>query len=122
MYYPGSDHFLIPDPDPNIFTSRILHEKWNAKLLFSCFLCFQQQSLILSLGKKFRDPEKIHPGSGSRIKGVKKRLIRIRNTGQQHQFLSQKIPVPFAIRNEPKLRTTAISMAPLFNDVHCKEI
>jgi hypothetical protein len=32
MFYPrsGSDHFLIPDPDQNIFSSRILHEKWNA--------------------------------------------------------------------------------------------
>jgi hypothetical protein len=45
----------VPDPDPTIFSSRIqtffhprswiLHEKWNANLDFSCFLCFQEQSL-----------------------------------------------------------------------------
>jgi hypothetical protein len=39
----GSIHFLIPDP--SLFSSRILHKKWKANLLFSCFLCFQEQSL-----------------------------------------------------------------------------
>jgi hypothetical protein len=49
MFYPGSDHFLVPDP--NIF-----------------FLL-----LMKVLVKKIRDPEKkIHFGSGSRIHGVKK--------------------------------------------------
>jgi hypothetical protein len=52
MFNPGSDHFLIPYPDPNIFYSRILHEKWNANLLFSCFLCIQEQSLSLSHSQK----------------------------------------------------------------------
>jgi hypothetical protein len=51
---PGSDHFFIPDPDPNNFSSRILHEKWNAILLFSCCLCFQEQSL--NLGHSEKDP------------------------------------------------------------------
>jgi hypothetical protein len=49
-------------PYPNIFSSRIqiqtffspwiLHEKWNANLLFSCFLCFQEQSLSLIHSQK----------------------------------------------------------------------
>jgi hypothetical protein len=34
----GSEHFLIPDPDPIIFSSQILHEKWNANLLFFLLL------------------------------------------------------------------------------------
>jgi hypothetical protein len=34
----------------------------------------------ISLGSEIRDPEKIHPGSGSRVQGVKKHRIRIRNT------------------------------------------
>jgi hypothetical protein len=40
MFYPGSgsDHFLIPDADLNIFSSRIVHDKWNANLLFSWLL------------------------------------------------------------------------------------
>jgi hypothetical protein len=46
---------------------------------FSCILFFQEQSLIvIVIVKKIRDPEyeiqdpeKIHPGSGSRIQGVK---------------------------------------------------
>jgi hypothetical protein len=42
-------------PDPNIFSSRIPHEKWNANFLFSCFLCFQEQSLSLSHNQK--DPQ-----------------------------------------------------------------
>jgi hypothetical protein len=70
-FYPGSDHFLIPDPDPNIFSSRTLHEKWNANLLFPCCLCFKEQSLRLSHSQK-------DPGSGknsSRIQGVKKHRI-----------------------------------------------
>jgi hypothetical protein len=43
IYRSGTDHFLIPDP--NIFSSRILHEKWNANLICSCFSCFQEQRL-----------------------------------------------------------------------------
>jgi hypothetical protein len=39
-------------PDPTVFSSRILHENWNANLLFSCFLCFQAQSLSLSHSQK----------------------------------------------------------------------
>jgi hypothetical protein len=40
IFYPGSgsDHFLIPDPNPNIFSSRILHEKWNENLTFFLLL------------------------------------------------------------------------------------
>jgi hypothetical protein len=61
----GSDHFLISDlvPDPNIFSSRILHEKWNANLLFSCFLCVQEQSLSDSHSVKY-------PRSGIRKKFI----------------------------------------------------
>jgi hypothetical protein len=61
MFYPGSaDQFsLITDPG---------RWKWNANLLFSCFLCFQELSFSLSHSQKdpgyeIRDPEKIHPGS-----------------------------------------------------------
>jgi hypothetical protein len=57
----GSGMFLsrIPDPDPTIFSSRIriqtffhpgsriLHQKWNANSLFSCFLCLHEESLSL---------------------------------------------------------------------------
>jgi hypothetical protein len=49
MFYPGSDHFLIPDPDPTTFSSRILHENWNANLFFV---------LLLMLSGKVVDP---HP-------------------------------------------------------------
>jgi hypothetical protein len=31
--------------DPTIFSSEILHEKWTAYLLLTCFLWFQEQSL-----------------------------------------------------------------------------
>jgi hypothetical protein len=49
---------LTPDPDnPNIFSSRIQHEKWNANLLFSCHLCFQEL-IVKVIVKKIRDPEK----------------------------------------------------------------
>jgi hypothetical protein len=60
MFYLGSDHFLIPDP--NIFSSRIAHEKLNAKLqvLFSCLLGFHEQSLTLTLNQK-------DPGSGKKF-------------------------------------------------------
>jgi hypothetical protein len=52
---------LIPDPDPNIFSSRILHEKWNANLLFFASYAFRRKVLVIV--KKIRDPEKIYSGS-----------------------------------------------------------
>jgi hypothetical protein len=68
LFYPGS---------------RILQKKWNANLHFSCLYTFRSKVLVLVIVKKIRDPEKIQPGSGSRIRikdaGGKKH--RIRNTG-----------------------------------------
>jgi hypothetical protein len=32
--------------------SWIIHEKWNANLLYSCFLCFQEQNFSLSHSQK----------------------------------------------------------------------
>jgi hypothetical protein len=67
--------FRIPEPEPTIFfSSRILHENFNANLLFSCFLSFQEQSL--SLGKK---------DSGSEIRKNSSQ-IRIRNTAYWYEF------------------------------------
>jgi hypothetical protein len=63
MFYPGS---------------RILHEKWNANLLLSCSLCFQEQNLShiqKDPGSEIRNQEKINPGPGSPIQGVKKHWI-----------------------------------------------
>jgi hypothetical protein len=41
---PDTAIFSSKSQDPNIFhqASRILHEKWNENLLFSCFFCFQE--------------------------------------------------------------------------------
>jgi hypothetical protein len=47
--------------------SRIVVERWNTNLLFSCFLCLQEQSLNLSHSQK-------DPGSGKFIPGVKKKV------------------------------------------------
>jgi hypothetical protein len=69
VVYPGC---FIPDPDPTIFSSRILYEKWNANLLFSCFLCFQEQSLSLNSQK---DPVSGNRKNSSRIPEVKKHRI-----------------------------------------------
>jgi hypothetical protein len=64
MFYPGSDHFLIPDPNPTIFSSRIRHEKRNANLryFFLAACDIRTKVLILVIVKKTRDPEKIHHG------------------------------------------------------------
>jgi hypothetical protein len=70
----GSDHFLIQDffmPEPGSFM-----KKWNASLLFSCFLCFQEQIL----NHRQKDPRSGIRKNSSRIQGVKKHLNRIRNT------------------------------------------
>jgi hypothetical protein len=71
----------IPDPDPNIFSSRILHETWNANLLFLAFYSFRSKVLVFVIVKKIRypgsetrDPEKIHPGSGSEIRKNSSRI------------------------------------------------
>jgi hypothetical protein len=90
MFYPGSQiqNRLIPDADsgPNIFSPRILHDKGNAKLLlFSCFLCFQEQSLSHS---------KEDPRSGrnsSRIQGVKKH--RVPDPDQQHCLRQKSLKI-----------------------------
>jgi hypothetical protein len=66
MFYPGSgsDHFLEPDPDPNIFSSLIPDPTWKVEckltvpVLFSCFLWFQEQSLSLSQSQKDSGSEK----------------------------------------------------------------
>jgi hypothetical protein len=51
--YPGSDPFLILDPGCKpFFSSRILHEKWNAKLLFLASYAFRRKVFSLSLSKK----------------------------------------------------------------------
>jgi hypothetical protein len=68
---------FIPDPDPTIFSSRIriqkffqpgsriLHEKWNAKLLF--FLAsYAFRSKVLVIVKKIRDP-----GSGKKSSRIR---------------------------------------------------
>jgi hypothetical protein len=47
---------------------------------------------------RIRDPEKINPGSGSRIQGVKKHRIRIRNTGI-HSFFDYSHGRPYRIEN-----------------------
>jgi hypothetical protein len=74
MFYTGSrsesDYFLFLIPDPNIFSSRILHEKF-----FLVYYDFRNKVLVLVMVKKIRDPEKIHPGSGSRIQRAKKHRI-----------------------------------------------
>jgi hypothetical protein len=38
FFYPGSDHFLIPDPDQNIFSSWILDPTWKVECKLSFFL------------------------------------------------------------------------------------
>jgi hypothetical protein len=67
MPYPGSDHFLIPDPDPNIFSSRILHEKWNAHFFLSSY-AFRSKVLVLVIVKKIRDPRSEIGDPRSRIR------------------------------------------------------
>jgi hypothetical protein len=70
----GSIHFLIPDPDPNIFNlgSRILQEKWIANLLFSCFLCFQEQMLRRNHSQKDQDSGKNSSWIWIQVPGGKK--------------------------------------------------
>jgi hypothetical protein len=72
----GSKHFFIPDPVSYMKSGMQTY-------FFSCFICFQEQSLSLIHSQK-------DPGSGknsSRIQGVKKHRIqrvkkhRIHNTG-----------------------------------------
>jgi hypothetical protein len=80
MFDPGSDHFLIPDPGSKHFfipdpTWKV--GSWDANLLFSRFVRFQEQRISLSQSQK--DP-------GSQIQGVKKSIgsrIRICNTGTE---------------------------------------
>jgi hypothetical protein len=76
---------FMPDPDQTIFSSRIriqtlfnpgyriLHEKWNANLLFLASYAFRSKVLVLVIVKKIRDPKsgKNHP----RIQGVKKHRL-----------------------------------------------
>jgi hypothetical protein len=54
--------YVIPDPDQNIFSSRILHDKRNVSYAF--------RSKVLVIVKKILDPENIHPGSGSQIRNT----------------------------------------------------
>jgi hypothetical protein len=65
VFYPGSHHFLIPDPDPNIFSSRIPDPtlKVECNLPFFASFAFRSKVLVLVfvIVKKFRDPKKIHP-------------------------------------------------------------
>jgi hypothetical protein len=69
MYYSGSDHFLIPDP--NIFSSRILDPAWKVE----CQLGTGTFYLVLMLSG---DGQK-YPGSGKNSS-----RIRIRNTARQN--------------------------------------
>jgi hypothetical protein len=47
----------IPDPDPNIFSSRILHEKCNANThFFLAAYAFRSKVLVLLLVKKIQNP------------------------------------------------------------------
>jgi hypothetical protein len=46
-------------------------------------------------GTEIRDPEKIHPGSGSRIQGVKKH--RIPDPDPQHCWRPLEVPVPVPV-------------------------
>jgi hypothetical protein len=66
----GSEHFSIPDPDPNIFLSRIRIRTFyipDPRLFIK---------RVLIVKKIFiPDPEKIYPGSSSRIQWVKKHRI-----------------------------------------------
>jgi hypothetical protein len=75
MFIPGPDPviiFFIPDPGSGSehFSSRINYIKRGMKsknYLFSCFLWFQEEV--------FKVKKITHPGSGSRIQGVKKHRI-----------------------------------------------
>jgi hypothetical protein len=69
MFYPGSgsDHFLIPDPDPNIFSSLIpdpvSYMKSECKstgygTFFLASNAFRSKALVLFIVKKIRDPGK----------------------------------------------------------------
>jgi hypothetical protein len=46
VLYPTIFSFRVLDLNQNIFSSRIIHEKWNANLPFSCFLCLRVQSSL----------------------------------------------------------------------------
>jgi hypothetical protein len=50
MFYPGSDHFLIPDPTCKV-----------AKLLFLASYAFKSKVFVLVKVIKIRDPEKFIP-------------------------------------------------------------
>jgi hypothetical protein len=82
MFNPGSKHFLISDSGAEHFSSRILHKKWNANLLFLASYGFKSKVLVLVIINK--DPgseirKKFIPDPEPRIQGVKKH--RIRNNG-----------------------------------------
>jgi hypothetical protein len=63
MFYigAGSDHFLIPDPDPNIFHPASYINKWNANLPYLFLASYAFRSKVLVLVKMIRDPEKFIP-------------------------------------------------------------
>jgi hypothetical protein len=46
----------VPDPDPNIFSYRILHEKWNANILLLASYASRSKVLVLVIVKKIWDP------------------------------------------------------------------
>jgi hypothetical protein len=66
----GSKHFFIPVPGSYMKSGMQTY-------FFLAFYAFRSKVLVLVIPvvKKIRDPEKIHPGSGSRNQGVKKPRI-----------------------------------------------
>jgi hypothetical protein len=64
--HPGSEHFLIPDPDPNNFHPESYMKSGMQTYYFLASYGFRSKSLSLSLSQK--DPGYgIHPGSVSQI-------------------------------------------------------
>jgi hypothetical protein len=59
-----------------------------------------QKTYPLDPVSEIRDPEKIHPGTGSRIQDVKKHRIRIRNTGQRNEKFQTHTAVAASISTE----------------------
>jgi hypothetical protein len=73
MFYPGSgsDHFLIPDPDLNIFyPGSYMKIKMQTYFLLASY-AFRSKVLVLVIVKEIQDQEK----NSSRIQGVKKHRI-----------------------------------------------
>jgi hypothetical protein len=73
MFYPGSgsDHFLILDPDPNIFSSGSYVKSGMQTNFFLASYAFGSKVLVLAIVKKIGDPrcgirKKFMPDNSSR--------------------------------------------------------